>query len=318
VETHIGGIVVDLHPTHLFGIAKHTVKAAYRDDIMGLAAGVAYHFLFSTVPLLIFFAALSAQVSHLIGTEDVLNRITNFLFDHLAYEQAVAIRDPIEQIINNQSNRLLSVSAILAIWGGKNGIVALMKALNKAYGVKEERSWPRRTATAIALTLALAIPILLISALILVRTWIERWIGNSLGTDSTWTTLWQLARWPLLALLLFFGLAMLYCFGPNINLPTWTVFPGAFFAVILWGLSTFALGFYFKYLAGYATAYGVLGALLAFVFWLYVISAIILVGGELNSSILEYLEQHRRAEKAPATTPLPGSRVSEELANRRF
>jgi membrane protein len=309
---------VDLHPTHLYGIAKHTAISAHKDDMMGLAAGVAYHFLFSTVPLLIFFTALSAQISYLIGTEDVLNRITDFLFDRLAYEQAVAIRDPIEQIINNQSNSLLSISAVLALWGGKNGIVALMKALNKAYEVEETRSWPKRTATAIALTLALAIPILLISALILVRTWIERWLGNSLGTDSTWTTLWQFARWPLLALLLFLGLAMLYCFGPNINLPTWTVFPGALFAVILWGVSTYGLSFYFKYLAGYATAYGVLGALLAFVFWLYVVSAIILLGGELNSSMLQYLEQHKRAERASATTPVPGARVSEELAKRRF
>jgi len=307
---------VDLHPTHLFGIAKHTVKSSYRDDIMGLAAGVAYHLLFSTVPLLIFFAALSAQISHLIGTEDVLNRITNFLFDHLAYEQAVAIRDPIEQVIHNQSNRLLSISAILAVWGGKNGIVALMKALNKAYGAAETRSWPRRTAVAIALTLALAIPILLISALILIRTWIEKWLGNSLGTNSTWTTLWQLARWPLLALLLFLGLAMLYCFGPNINLPTWTVFPGALFAVILWGLATFGLSFYFKYLGGYATAYGVLGALLAFVFWLYLISAIILLGGELNSSLLEYLEERRSAGKTQTTTKPASGRVTDAIGNR--
>jgi membrane protein len=308
---------VDLHPTHLFGIAKHTAISAHKDDMMGLAAGVAYHFLFSTVPLLLFFAALSAEISHLIGTEDVLNKITDFLFDRLAYEQAVAIREPIEQVIHNQSNRLLSISAILALWGGKNGIVALMKALNKAYEVQETRSWPVRTATAIALTLTLAIPILLFSALILVRTYVERWLGHTFETN-TWTELLRLSRWPLLALLLFLGLSLLYCFGPNINLPTWTVFPGAIFAVILWGVSTYGLSFYFKYLAGYATAYGVLGALLAFVFWLYIISAIILLGGELNSSMLQYLEQHRRAEKAPATTPLPGSRVSEEFAKRRF
>jgi membrane protein len=255
---------------------------------------------------LIFFAALSAQISNWIGTEDVLNTITDFLFDHLAYEQAVAIRDPIEQVIHGNSNQLLSISALLAIWGGKNGIVALMKSLNKAYRVEETRSWPRRTATAIVLTLALAIPILLISAFILVREWIERWVGNSLSTDSTWRTLWDFARWPLLGLMLFVGLSTLYCFGPNINLPTWTVFPGAIFSVVLWGGSTLALSFYFKYLAGYATAYGVLGALLAFVFWLYIISAIILLGGEFNSSLLQYIEHHRSEQKARAATQVSG------------
>lgn len=305
-----------VHPIHLIGVVKYTAKSAHKDDLMGMAAGVAYHFLFSTVPLLIFLAALSARISRLIGTEDVLNRITDFLFNHLAYAQAVAIRDPIEQIIHSQSGGALSISALLALWGGKNGIVALMKALNKAYEVDETRPWPHRTAIALALTLALAIPILLISALILVRDGIERWIGNSLGTNDTWTELWQLSRWPLLALLLFLGLATLYRFGPNINLATWTVIPGALFAVVLWGLSTFALSFYFEYLGHYATAYGVLGALLAFVFWLYVISAIILLGGELNSSLLQYLEQHRSAGEAAISGAATGQQVTKAFGER--
>jgi membrane protein len=266
--------------------------------MMGMAAGVAYHFLFSTLPLLIFLTALSGQVSRAVGTGDVMHNITTFLFDHLAYEQAVAIRDPIEQVIEENSGGLLSLGAILALWGGKNVVVALMKALNTAYGVAETRSWRRRTLTAILLTLTLAIPILLISVAILVRSGIERWLGSSLGSDNTWTELWQFARWPVLALVLFTGLSVLYCFGPNIDMATWTVFPGAAFAVVLWGASTIGLSLYFQYLGSYATAYGILGAMLAFVFWMYVISAIILIGGELNSSLYQYLED-KRSESSP-------------------
>jgi membrane protein len=281
--------------SHVFGIVKHTAKSAYKDDLMGEAAGVAYHFLFSILPLLIFLTALSGQVSRVIGTNDVMRRITDFLFDNLAYEQAVAIREPIEQVVDQNAGRLLSAGAILALWGGKNGIVALMKGLNAAYDVKETRSWPRRMVIALVLTLALAIPVLLVSAAALVRGVIQHWLGDSLGTGNTWTTMWGIARWPLLALVLFVGLSVLYCYGPNINMATWTVFPGAAMAVVLWGASTVALSLYFEYLGSYASAYGLLGALLALVFWMYIVSAIILLGGELNSSLYEYLEERKKA-----------------------
>lgn len=303
--------------SHVFGLAKYTAKSAYKDDMMGEAAGVAYHFLFSVLPLLIFLTALSGQVSRAIGTDDVINRITDFLFDHFAYEQAVAIRDPIEQVIEKSHGKLLSIGAILALWGGKNGIVALMKSLNTAYEVEETRSWPRRTVTALLLTLALAIPILVISALILVRGWIESWLGDRLGTDNSWTVLWQYARWPLLALVLFIGLSVLYCFGPNINMATWTVFPGAALAVSLWGASTVALSFYFEYLGSYASAYGLLGALLAFVSWMYIVSAIILLGGELNSSLYEYSQEQRSKAAQGVESPPPSPRLSEALGSRR-
>jgi membrane protein len=300
--------------SHIFGLVKHTAKSVRKDDVMGEAAGVAYHFLFSTLPLLIFLTALSGQISRAIGTEDAMDKITSFLFNHLAYEQAVAIREPIEQVVENSHGQLLSIGAILALWGGKNGIVALMKGLNTAYEVKETRSWPRRTATALLLTLALAFPILLLSASILVRDWIESWLGERLGSDNTWTVLWQISRWPLLALVLFIGLSVLYCFGPNINLPTWTILPGAAFAVVLWITSTVALSFYFQYLGGYATAYGLLGALLAFVFWMYIVSAIILLGGELNSSLYEYLEERKSIAEASPESPRP--RLSEAFGDR--
>jgi membrane protein len=300
--------------SHIVGIIKHTAKRAHKDDMMGEAAGVAYHFLFSILPLLIFLTALSAQVSRAIGTDNVLSKITDFLFDNLAYEQAVAIREPIEQIVENSQGKLLSIGAILALWGGKNGVVALIKGLNVAYDVKETRSWPRRTVIALVLTLALAIPVLLLSAAALVRGPIERWLGDSLGTDNTWTTLWAFARWPLLAFVLFVGLSVLYCYGPNINMATWTVFPGAALAVVLWGASTIALSLYFEYLGDYASAYGLLGALLAFVFWMYIVSAIILLGGELNSSLYEYLEE--RNTKATASLESPRPHLTEAFGDR--
>jgi membrane protein len=301
--------------SHIVGIIKHTAKSAYKDDMMGEAAGVAYHFLFSILPLLLFLTALSGQVSRAIGTDNVMNKITDFLFDNLAYEQAVAVREPIEQVIQENSGRLLSVGAILALWGGKNGVVALMKGLNAAYEVKETRSWPRRTVIALVLTLALAIPVLLVSAAALVRGAIQGWLGDSLGTDNTWTTLWAFARWPLLAFVLFVGLSVLYCFGPNINMATWTIFPGAALAVVLWGASTIALSLYFEYLGGYASAYGLLGALLALVFWMYVVSAIILLGGELNSSLFEYLEM-RKSETATSAES-PRMRLTERFGDRQ-
>jgi uncharacterized BrkB/YihY/UPF0761 family membrane protein len=95
------------------------------------------------------------------------------------------------------------------------------------------------------------------------------------------------------------------------------VLPGAALAVVLWGASTIALSFYFEYLGGYASAYGLLGSLLAFVFWMYIVSAIILLGGELNSSLFEYLEERRPEVVQDIESPSSSPRLSEAVGNRR-
>lgn len=272
----VGG--VDVLPT-----AKAVVKDTLADDVQGLASEVAYHLLFSVVPLLIFLTALSGFVSRAVGVNDAMGNITSWLFENLPQQTAEAVQEPIQSVIANQSGGFLSLGAVLALWGARNAMASLMKALNVAFDVKETRPWWKKQIIALGLTVALGLAIIGGSAFFLIGSLIGGELSGAVGLGGTWATVWSILRWPLIAALLALAVAFLYWAGPNVDAPFAWLTPGSVLAVLLWALATFGLSFYFRYFGGYAEAYGLLGGVLAFVFWLYVMSLILLIGGELNA-----------------------------------
>jgi membrane protein len=268
------------------GTAKTTFKKFQGDELPTYAAAVAYNVLFSVVPLLIFLTALSGAVGRAFGEQDTLERVTNWLFDHLPANTAIAVRDPIEAVIRQNHGGLLSVGALLALWGGRNAIAAVMKALNVVFDAEETRPWVKRNAVAIGLTVAFGLAFAVVSAAFLVGAGFAQGLSSDLGVGGTWRTVWSILRWPLIAVVLGLAVAALYWAAPNVDAPFRWLTPGAVLTVVLWAIASLGLGFYFANFAGFAgAAYGVLGGLLAFVFWLYVMSLILLIGAELNAVV---------------------------------
>ena len=263
--------------------AKATLKDFRKDDLQGLAAEVAYHFLFSIVPLVIFLTAMSGFISRMVGVNDAMSSITTWLFENLPTEAAEAVREPIQNVITNQSGGFLSFGAVLALWGGKNAMAALMKALNTAFGVEDSRPWWKKQAIAMGLTVAMGLAIVAASSFFLAGSFVGEGLANVLGLGDTWTTVWSILRFPLIALLLVVALAFLYWAGPDVDAPFKWLTAGSILAVVLWIIATFGLSIYFQFAGPSAETYGALSGVLAFVFWLYVMSLILLLGGELNS-----------------------------------
>lgn len=269
--------------------AKAILKDVQGDDVTGLAAEVAYHVLFSIVPLLIFLTAMVGVVSRAIGVDSVMDDITDWLFNSSGMPQqtAAVLQQPIERVVENEAGGVLTFGAVFALWGAKNAVSALMKALNVAFDVPEGRNWIVKTLIAIGLTIALGIGLTGASLLFLMGGQVGEAIAGALGLGDTWQNVWGILRWVLVPVLLVLALAVLYWAGPNVDAPFKWLTPGAVFAVVGWALATLLLGYYFQYAASYVTTYGVLGGLMAFVFWLYVMAAILLVGGSINSVLLK-------------------------------
>jgi len=267
--------------------AKATFKQFREDDLQGRAAEVAYNLLFSIVPLLIFLTSLSGFIARAAGTDDSMQRITNWLFDHMGTSQAQAVRDPIEKVVQSSHGGLLSVGAVLALWGGKNAVAAIMKALNTAFDVEEARPWPKRTGLAIGLTIGLGLAVAATSAIFLLGSGVAADVMARIGLGETWRSFWSIARWPVIAAILVVAVSFLYWAAPNIDAPFKWLTPGSVLTVVVWAIATLGLGFYFGHFAGYAGgAYGALGGVLAFLFWLDLMSLILLLGAELNSVLL--------------------------------
>lgn len=289
--------------------AKTTFREFREDDLQGMAAQVAYNVIFAVVPLLIFLTALSGFIARSFGADDAMDSIMNWLVDYLPQDAAEALREPIESVVRSDASDVLSIGAVTALWGGKRAISAMMKGLNASFNVREGRSWLRQQAVAVALTVALGVALTLASSIFLMGEQIGQALASLLGWGDTWPTIWAIIRWPLIALLLVVGLAVFYWAAPNAAMPFRWISPGSVLAVILWALATYGLGIYFRVFGGYE-AYGALGGVLAFIFWIYVMSLILLLGGELNAVIY-------RQTQAVIPTKASGSRKQRKAAEGR-
>src|SRR2546422_11466909 len=134
-------------------IGKRFVSDVQRDDVGGMAAELAYRFLFAIFPFGIFVAALTAFVAAAVGIENPTGKIIGALGDNLPKDIANGLRPQIEAVIGTSRPALLTVGAIAALWAATGGTNALIKAMNRAYEVEEARPFLPKTALAIAPTL---------------------------------------------------------------------------------------------------------------------------------------------------------------------
>jgi membrane protein len=272
--------------------ARELLKSIQRNETQITAASMAYSILFALVPLLLFVAALSGFVSRWIGADDTVADVTDFAFRHLPNSSAEALRDPIETILRKQAGGLLSVGAVLALWGARSVIGSAMRAVNKAYGVEDKRGWLAVNAISLGLTAGLALTAVIASASVLLGS---RWgdkVADRFGLGKQFADVWSYARWPLIGLLLIAALVGFFRVAPATPVTMRAVIPGAIFCIVGWAVAIFAISYYFAIAGSYAAAYGILGGLLAFVFWLYVMSLVFAVAAELNALL------HRHALRA--------------------
>ena len=283
--------------TDVVAAAKATAKGVTQHDLQGAAAEVAYNVIFAMVPMLIFLTAVSGVVARSLGLGEDRAALTDWLFHQSGLPPATAavLQGPIEQVIESQAGGLLSLGLLLSLWGAKNAVASLMKGLNRAHGVTEGRPWWRHTAVALGLTVALGAAFSGASAAVV--------LGDLFGRGASWGGVWDVLRVALAPALLVLGLAVLYWVGPDTRAPFRWLSPGSVLAVLLWVAATYLLRWYFAHAADYVTTYGVLGGLLALIFWLYVMSFVLLLGGQLDAVLAPARDAAPDAAPTPAQLP---------------
>ncbi len=256
------------------------------NDVTGLAQQIAYNILFAVAPLLIFLTAFSGLIIQQVNA-DIANPalpILDWLDENLPAEAAEFLKGPVESAITTDPQFLLSIGGILTLWAAKNAIAAIMKGLNAMYGIEDTRSFIKKNVIALALTIGLAASVLVSGTFQLLGTKVGDDIAEWLGLGSAWDTAVRLLQWPVTAVLVTLVIVMIHRFAPMFDAPFRWYLPGASLTTIGLAVSTFGLQFYFARFGGFSAAYGVFGAVLAFIFWLYIASVVILAGGVMNAT----------------------------------
>ncbi len=275
------------------------------DQVPGRCAELAYYFLFSVFPLLLFLTSLLGYVA---GPESRLRHILFVYVGRFAPSPDVPalLAGTLDQVIIHRGGATLSLSLLVAVWVASTGMLALGRTLNSAYGVEETRPWWWRRLVAIGLTLGFAVLTIGALTVLLYGHQIGEGLANALGVGPAFVTVWHVVRWPMVLAFVLLSFEVVYNFAPNLGgavRRSWAT-PGAVVGVCLWLAVSFGLRLYLTEVRGYAAAYGSLGAVFVMLLWFYLTALAIVVGGEVNSVIWRQIAalRHRGRAAAPART----------------
>jgi membrane protein len=251
------------------------------DRVVAVAAGVTFYVLLAIFP------AITALVSvyGLFADPSTIQQHLASISSLVPGGAMDVIGGQIERIVSQGEGTLgfaLALGLGTSLWSSNAGMKAMFDALNVAYGEKESRGFIALNATSLAFTAGmLAFALLALASAIVIPIALKY-----VGLGSTVETLISWLRWPVLLVVLVFGLALLYRFGPTRKKPHWQwITVGSGFAGIAWMVASAGFSWYAANFGSYNETYGTLGAAIGFMTWVWISVTVILVGAELNSEV---------------------------------
>lgn len=287
-------------------VGKQAVKDFMEDDMNTHAAALTYRVLLAIFPFLIFILTLLGALD-MKGFFDAMLEEARSVLSADLYSQFESI---LEQVQSGANGGLLSFGLLLAVWSAAGGVRSVMHALNVAYDVEEERKFWKKYLVSILFTIGLALILLAAMVLMFLGPQSMEWLAEQIGLGNVFVTIWTLLRYPAAILLMVLAVALIYYFFPNVNQPFKIVSPGSVIAVIVWVIATLGFSWYLSNFGNYNATYGSLAGVIIMLFYLYISSAILLLGAEVNAVIFKAdpdtdpgnVEQHEIEEAKKAVS----------------
>jgi membrane protein len=277
---------------------KRTVAEFSDDNLTHWAAALTYYGVLSIFP------ALLAVVSilGLIGSSAIQPLLDN-VGDVAPGPAKDILTSSLEGLQSSGGAGLLFVVALAgAIWSASGYISAFMDASNAIYDTEEGRGFLKRLPLRLGVTVLMLV-LLSVSAVAVVLTGpLAREVGNVVGVGDGAVTVWNIAKWPVLVVVVAFMFAVLYFVSPNVKQPGLTsVLPGGLLAVVLWIVVSALFAVYVASFGSYNKTYGALGGVIVFMVWLWLTNLAILLGAEFNAERARgrYIEAGHRADEEP-------------------
>lgn len=265
--------------TTLKGFIKELYYRFMHDEVIGLSAQLAYFFLLSLFPFLIFIITLIGYLP--ISQDDLLGLVSRFAPGKTMH----LIESNLRQILDEPRGGLLSFGVIATIWSASNGINAIVRALNRAYDVAESRSYIISRLIAVCLTISMIVVIIVALLLPVFGKAIGLFLFTHFGISESFMAIWDFFRIVISFFVMVIVLAMLYYFAPNKRLRISEVWYGAVFATVSWQLVSLAFSYFVMSFGNYTAMYGSLGGIIVLMIWFYLSAMVIILGGEINAII---------------------------------
>jgi membrane protein len=266
-------------------IVRGYVRRVIDDDVAGVSAELAFRFMFATFPFAIFVVALGGFVASWLGIRDPSGRIIGAIGGDLPSDLVGPITAQLTAVLVNTHAELLSVGAVITIYGAAAGMSSLMKAMNRAYGIRETRRLVLRLGMAVALTVMGGIAAAISFAAIVGGTLITHRLVDHAGLHEVWPWI-ALVRWPVSFALLVIAVAAVLRFAPDFRTPwRWAALAATVFALV-WLVVTYAFGIYVAHFASYAATYGALAGVIVLMLWYYLTAFVLVCAAEFGALLV--------------------------------
>ena len=257
------------------------------DDVLDVAASVAFYALLALFPALIATISLYGIVAN---PDDIVSQMHRLTLAIPANARSLIAQQMGEIAASSMAELRLSLLASLgvALFSASGGVAALMRGINKAYDETETRGWLRIRLLALSFTLGLAAFVVFSVAVITLLPPLMKHVGLEASARS----LIEVCRWPVLAAATMLGLGILYRYAPNRTPAKWQwVSPGAVLATLIWTLASLSFSLYAANFGRFNKTYGTLGGAVVLGLWLFLSALAILLGAELNSELEQQTEK---------------------------
>jgi membrane protein len=285
------------------GVFKRSARGFSEDNLTDRAAALTYYGIQAIFPAILALVSILGLIGQS-ATQPLIQNLSKVAPGPAQKIFSSAIQNL--QTSKGAAGVLVIVGIAIALWSASGYVGAFMRASNAIYGVEEGRPFWFKRPVQFAVTLVLVL-LLAASAIAVVLTGgLATQVGKVLGIGSSAVTIWDIAKWPVLLLVVAFMFSILYWTAPNVRHAgfRWLT-PGGLVAVVLWIIASLAFGFYVANFSHYNKTYGSLGGIIAFLVWLWISNVVVLFGAELNAELERgrQLEAGKPAEDELLVTP---------------
>jgi membrane protein len=292
-------------------VLRATVRGFRAKELTDRAAALTYYGLLSLLPALVALVALLGVV----GRQSTVDSLLEIVGD-VGSEGAVdAVREPLQQVVAGRgAGALLGLALVGALWSASGYIGAFGRAGNAIWEVREGRPiWKWRP---LQVLVTLVMVLLLAATLVglVVTGPVATAVGEELGVADAATTAWEIAKWPVMLLIVMVAVAFLYRVAPDVRRPFRWLSPGAALAIVVWIVASALLGLYVASFGAYDETYGSLGGVIVLLLWMWITNCALLFGLQLDAEFCRAAEGRDQGAEPQASDETGPSSPREETA----
>src|SRR5512132_1229993 len=222
-------------------IFKRTFYESFvKDDVLGMAAQLAYYFFLALFPALLFLISIAT----FFPVANLMDNVVQTIGRVAPPDIVKFLLDQMKLLSNSKHGGMLTFAFLFTIWSSSGAMVSIISTLNAAYDIQEGRPWWKVRAIAMALTVGVALFILTSFALVLAGPQLAEKVANWFHLGWAFALTWKIVQWPVVVALVISAVALIYYFAPDAEQTFVWITPGATFATVLWLLASLGVRFY--------------------------------------------------------------------------